>query len=216
LFLPKPGTSIKGHMSDFMPDSRDGKKSWYTNLKTQIEKPENDFGLTTVEKNAVVNQCDEQLALYETTDEAAAALANAREAERTGIAAGDAVLRGQIKSWKVKSTFLPGIAAALQVVASSGSSSEPLKVKFKVRVQNGHGVYLDWTKGKLDGVNVYARLRGESAWVKIGMDTSAPYLDSRPLASAGVPEVREYMLHGVIKDEEVGVDSDILSATYAG
>jgi hypothetical protein len=32
----------------------------------------------------------------------------------------------------------------------------------------------------------------------------------------GVPEVREYMLRGVIDDVEIGLDSDIQSITWGG
>ncbi len=42
------------------------------------------------------------------------------------------------------------------------------------------------------------------------------YIDGNPLFQAGVPEVREYMLRGVIADEEIGLDSDIQSIAWGG
>lgn len=48
------------------------------------------------------------------------------------------------------------------------------------------------------------------------MDTSSPYIDGRPLAVANAPEVREYMLRGVVTDAEIGLDSDILNITWSG
>ncbi len=48
------------------------------------------------------------------------------------------------------------------------------------------------------------------------MDTSSPYIDGRPLAQPNVAEVREYMLHGVVDDYEVGLDSDVQSVTWGG
>jgi len=59
-------------------------------------------------------------------------------------------------------------------------------------------------------------LRGQTTWIKLAMDTSSPYIDGRPLAQAGVAEVREYMLRGVVNDEAIGLDSDILSIAWEG
>ena len=75
---------------------------------------------------------------------------------------------------------------------------------------------LKFTKLGVDGVNVYARLKGQSTWTKIAFDSSSPYEDHRPLSVPGTPEVREYRLIGVIKDEEVGLASDIVAVTFAG
>jgi hypothetical protein len=36
------------------------------------------------------------------------------------------------------------------------------------------------------------------------------------LAQANVPETHEYMLRGLLADQEIGLDSDILSATWGG
>jgi hypothetical protein len=41
----------------------------------------------------------------------------------------------------------------------------------------------------------------------------SPYLDARPPATAGQPEIREYRLRHILRDEEVGEWSDIISAT---
>lgn len=44
-----------------------------------------------------------------------------------------------------------------------------------------------------------------------------PCLLTKPaLAQASVPEVREYVLRGVIADVEIGLDSDIMSITWGG
>ncbi len=63
---------------------------------------------------------------------------------------------------------------------------------------------------------IYARRRGQAAFEKIGTDSASPYDDARPLAAPGVPEVREYLLRGMIDDREIGLDSDVVSITFAG
>jgi len=59
-------------------------------------------------------------------------------------------------------------------------------------------------------------LSGELTWVKLAYDSFTPYGESRPLANAGVPEHREYMAIGVIRDEEVTQQSSIIEAIFGG
>jgi hypothetical protein len=67
-----------------------------------------------------------------------------------------------------------------------------------------------------DSVNVYARASGESEWHFLARDTNSPYDDHRELAKPGTPEVREYRLIGVLKDQESGTPSDSTSVTFSG
>jgi len=77
-------------------------------------------------------------------------------------------------------------------------------------------VRIRWKKGALDGVNVYMRRQGDGEWRLLGRDNVSPYDDTAPLAKPGVPEVREYRVHGVVKDLEVGAASDIISVLFSG
>jgi len=67
-----------------------------------------------------------------------------------------------------------------------------------------------------EGRRFDSRLRGVPLWERIAFEHHAPHFDTRPLAQSNVPEVREYMARGVVNDEEIGVDSDIVSITFAG
>ena len=49
-----------------------------------------------------------------------------------------------------------------------------------------------------------------------GRDTNSPYDDHRELSKPGTPEVREYRLIGVLKDQESGTPSDATSVTFSG
>ena len=80
---------------------------------------------------------------------------------------------------------------------------------------SGH-VRLKFTKGSSDGVNLYTRLRGQSAWTFLARDTNSPYDDHRPLTAPGVPETREYQAYGVLKDDQIGQPSTIVSVTFGG
>ena len=46
-------------------------------------------------------------------------------------------------------------------------------------------------------------------------DTATPYLDTRPLLTAGKPEIREYKAMFVLNDEEIGIFSHELVVNCA-
>lgn len=70
------------------------------------------------------------------------------------------------------------------------------------------GRLLKYVKSEAEGMNVSAREKGESSWTFLGFDLHSPYLDSRPFAQ---PTELEYKVTAVIDDEEIGLDSDIVS-----
>jgi hypothetical protein len=76
----------------------------------------------------------------------------------------------------------------------------------------GHGqVEVAFTKSKADGVNLYSQREGDSGFVFLARDTASPYVDNRPLLTAGKPEMRAYKAKYVIADAEVGYESDAVS-----
>ena len=90
-----------------------------------------------------------------------------------------------------------------------------LKPELSARAASDH-VRLSFTKKGIDGVHIYGRRKGDTGWQLLGTDYFSPYTDHRPLAVAGTPETREYMCRGIIHDEEVGMDSDIISVLFGG
>ena len=82
-------------------------------------------------------------------------------------------------------------------------------------VYPGH-VTIKFSKKGVDGVNVYSRLKGTPGWSKLSFDSHSPYVDNRPLTVPNVPEVREYMCMGVSHDQEIGQNSNVAVANFAG
>jgi hypothetical protein len=72
---------------------------------------------------------------------------------------------------------------------------------------------VDFVKGEADAVNIYSRIHGQTAWRFIARDTNSPYMDCSALAGTETTEVREYVLRGVLDDEEIGHASEVMSAT---
>ncbi len=117
---------------------------------------------------------------------------------------------------KMAGAFTEAIGADLGIIRpESGFDSATFKPVFKVTGQPGT-VKIEFTKRETDGVNIYCRLKGQAKFKFVSRDTNSPYEGHTPLAQAGVAEVREYSLRGVINDAEIGQLSDIVSVTYGG
>jgi hypothetical protein len=98
----------------------------------------------------------------------------------------------------------------------TGSPSAPAssaKPAPKATALDGSRVRIEFGKGGFDGVRIEARRAGETGWQSLGTDNYSPYTDERPPLEAGKPEVREYRLRYIQRDESVGEWSDIITAT---
>ena len=202
--------------SDYIPHARGDYRAWLLNLKTRIPTIGATLGLAAGVITAIQTACTAQIALIDAITAAETALQGAQAAELTGRTNTDLTLREAIGDWKRLTPWTNDIAAQLQAVGTS-TPFDPLTYKptFKVSIVAGE-IRIDFKKRGVDGVAIYERLAGQTGWNRIGTDTSSPYIDGRPLATAGVAETREYMLRGMIKDTEIGLDSDVARIAWSG
>jgi hypothetical protein len=77
--------------------------------------------------------------------------------------------------------------------------------------QNGNLVQIDYTKYGASGAHIYRKLPGETVMTMIGRSTDSTFTDPLPLAVPGVPELRQYMVILLIKDEETGLPSKTMT-----
>lgn len=201
---------------DFVPDPRDQRYRWYKNISTNVVAEAVKFGAAAGDATAVKAVVDGMIAKMDATDTAQTAVNAARELEHSTEATGLAQLRAKFRNWKT----LAGWAASGsdEVLQVRGTSSAFDANSYKPVIQAAltvGGVRLSFTKKGAEGMNFYSRVAGTTAWHKIGMHTHSPFIDSTPLAQAGVAETREYMARGVVNDAEIGVNSDAVIITVA-
>jgi hypothetical protein len=202
---------------DFMPPKRSDRYLWYKNLSGNVVAEAVKFGGVAGDATAMKAQADAVIAKMDATEAAAVALAAARELEQTLETANDALIRAKVRNWKT----LPGWAAsgseAVLQMKGSAINFDPntYKTVLKVTVE-ADVVKVAFTKKGVDAVAIYSRLRGTATWHKRAVDTVSPYFDNSPLAQAGAAEAREYMGRGVLHDQEIGVDSDIVTVAFGG
>ena len=114
-----------------------------------------------------------------------------------------------IDRMKTSPSYTEESAKALQAVPVKATAQDLAAHKPVIRGSSQGGkVRIHWMRGALDGINVYSRKLGETAFTFLGHDSRPPYDDSRPITPG---EVREYRAIGVAYDEEVGQPSDILT-----
>jgi hypothetical protein len=125
-------------------------------------------------------------------------------------------LRPIVRRAKAHPSYTETIGEALGVISDSPSVDPgTIKPTITAAVNMGH-VSLRIRRPGAESVVLFCRCLGQTEWRSLGRVTRASYIDPRPLAQPGVPEVREYMAQGYIGDEQVGLPSDSKTVVFAG
>ncbi len=212
---PAPPKKPKGSMADYIPNNEGDYGDWLQNLWTKLPTHGPALGMTSEQISALRGLIGDQQALH-TETETSRAHATAMEAqERSGKETLNADLRARVRHWKTVAGWSQMVGEDLKLIGVAAELDlENYKPEIAAKIVGGE-IRITFKKKGVDGVNVYCRLRGTSAWRKLAFDSSSPYVDTEPLANPTVPETREYKAMGVVKDEEIGQPSDIVSVTLA-
>lgn len=202
---------------DYIPNRRNDRKAWWQNFEDEIDEEGPKLPITPAEISADKAVATNVLSFMAATEAAQSALDAARAAERTAEASALAYIRNAVRGYKTRPNYATsGVEGKLRLKGSeSGFDPATFKPKLDPSVI-GTQVKVKFTKGECDSVEIYGRLRGQTGWTRLGLDSASPYFDTRPLANPPVPETREYMGIGVIDDIQVGVPSDIVSVAFTG
>lgn len=203
-------------MNDYIPDSFANRLTWLQNLKAQITTEAATLGWPAAKLAAFISVLDPLIAAYQALAAADAALDKASGNAQDLFANSSASLRATLAEIKTNPAFTDGMGAVMQIF-TTGSATAPEAIKPTLIATSGRGqVRLTGSKNHAETVNLYMRRKG-AAWTLIAPKRKRlPFDDQTPLSASGTPEAREYMARGVIGDEEIGQDSDIVSAVFSG
>lgn len=198
--------------ASYFPRSDSGLLVWLQNFQTALPAQAKALGVLPAEVKDALDQAKALSASIQADEQ--------KYAEWQAAVAKTAELRSQalaeiqrvVDRLKTATGYSEETGKTLMAVPSrTGSPSfEHHKPSLRAQVYGGK-VRIHWTRGALDGINVYARKPGEP-WTLLGRDTRPPFDDARPAAT---PEVREYRAIGVSHDQEVGQPSDVVTATIS-
>ena len=125
-------------------------------------------------------------------------------------------LRAKIARFKTEAGYTEAIGRDLGVISTSESiDTHTYKPTITAKAFPKY-IEVGFVKKGIDAVDIYKRIKGEVEWKFLARDTHSPHHDNTDLAKAGTPEVREYMAIGLIGDEEIGLESDVVTAIYDG
>jgi hypothetical protein len=206
------------NMPDYIPQSYKNLRDWLTLQQTE---------LTTARATAIGMTAEERtqyLAAVGVLQPLAAEIADlmdqleAKTADFEPVLAAQVpIVRASIKRAKTSPGCTPGIQEQHEWVGDS-RDFDPATARPTIKVEAQRGrVKVDGRKPGFDAVNIYFRLKGGTEWKLIApRKRKFPFYDETPLAVPGTPEVREYMIIGVIDDEEIGQPSEIKEVVFAG
>ncbi len=201
---------------DYIPSKDNDKVIWNNNFNVKIDLVGRDLGLDPAEITNIQRVCTDNAAAIIANDDAQTTARTLRAARDTQIKVGEKSIRETVRALKSNRNYTPAIGRNLGIIGEDPSVDySKYQPKIKASVMPGH-VRIDFVKDGLNGMHIYGRVKGETRWVKLAYDTYSPYSDSRPLTVEDVPEHREYMAIGVIRDEEVTLQSDIIEAVFGG
>lgn len=213
---PAPPKKRKGIMADYIPNNEGDYADWLQNLWTKLPTHGPTLGMTSTQISDLRGLIQAQKDLHDDAEEARAHATAMEAQEASGKTALDANLRAKVRNWKTLAGYSQMIGEDLKLIGVGAElDEENYKPEITAKIVGGE-IRITFKKKGVDGVNVYCRLRGTSAWRKLAFDSTSPYVDTEPLANPAVPETREYKAMGVIKDVEIGQPSDIVSVTFAG
>jgi hypothetical protein len=87
------------------------------------------------------------------------------------------------------------------------------KPTLKITAKIGGVVEVAFNKLGAEGVHIYGMRDGETGFTLLASETHSPYVDNRPLLTAGKPETRQYKAVFFIGKVEIGLESDVAQAT---
>lgn len=201
---------------DYIPTKESDKVIWNNNFSTKIDTLGRDLGLDATEIAEIKRVCAENAVTIVASDDAQTAARTAKAAKDTQLKTGEKAIRETVRKIKSNKNYTTAIGRNLEIIGEDPSVDySKYHPRIKVHVMPGH-VRIDFIKEGLNGMDIYGRLKGEIKWVKLTYGSYSPYIDSRPLVVDNVPEHREYMAIGVIRDQEVTLQSDIVEAIFGG
>ncbi len=126
-------------------------------------------------------------------------------------------MRKFIKRGKTSGGYLPSIGEDMGWIGDNNeidpATSRPI---LEVTALQGR-VRIEGRKPGFEAVNVYTRKKGDVGWKTLAVrKRKFPIYDEAPLMAASIPEIREYMLTGVVNDEEIGQPSEIKEVVFVG
>ncbi len=199
--------------SDYVPKSDGDFLAWLENLAHNAEAHQAELILSPALSIKLKSAPVDFRAKLAASIQAQAAYNQASQEKKASRREHEATARAAARQAKASDGYTEALGALLQIIGPEDSTDySSLKPDLTAADQGGGKVELSFSKLRTDGVNIYAFDEAKGQFAFLARDTQAPYLDNRPLAAPGKPELRRYKAVYVLGDEEIGLSSDEIVA----
>lgn len=200
----------------FIPKGDGDAGYWFRNYKEKISTWGPQLGLTAA-------QITEQETVLDTVIEALAAVESKRQDLEEAVNAKRIARQTALKEvsravgiMKNSTAYNEAIGGALGIIGSSRLFDlREIKPAIKATAYTGR-VDISFNLQVMKSITIYSRIKGTYGWEKLGNDYASPFEDRRPLAVPQQAEIREYMAFYFNGKEDIGVESDMVSAVFGG
>ncbi len=202
---------------DYIPAGDAQLDSWEENFITKLAAHAATLGYTTAEVDAIVAEITGHRGKYTTAQGAKAAAKAAVDDARTTRSTTVKSVRTFVNNLKTRPGYTTAIGNDLKVIGPNETVDwDTAKPTIKGGI-DGNRVKLDWNKGQADGVIFFRkRVPYDGQFNPIGIDTEPPFYDDSDNANSGQAETREYYAMYLVKDEQRGLRSDVISVVVPG
>jgi hypothetical protein len=115
---------------------------------------------------------------------------------------------------KTSTTYTDVIGDQLNIIGPEDSTDMTQEKPALNAVAKLAGVVeIGFNKLDAEGVHIYGMRDGEAVFTLLASETHSPYIDNRPLLTAGKPETRQYKAMFFLGKSEIGLPSDVVVAT---
>jgi hypothetical protein len=197
---------------DAVPKTQDGYLKWHDTLKGGV-------AATTPGATAA----DVTMLAADNTDlhakmTAATTADNASKAAHTAlnVSIGNSQKNARALAQRIKKsttyTVAVGNTLGIEGVEDSVDMSQQ-KPTLDASPDIGGVVEVGFNKMDAEGVHIYGMRDGDAGFTLLASETHSPYVDNRPLLTAGKPETRQYKAIFFIGKSEIGLESAVVVAT---
>lgn len=122
-------------------------------------------------------------------------------------------VRAMIKNIKNDATYTEQFGETLHIEGAEDTTDMTQEQPHLTATAKPNGVVeISFNKKLAEGVHLKARFDSDPGYTYLGSETHSPYVDNRPLQTAGKPEARHYQAVFFMDKVEVGNPSDAVTA----
>lgn len=202
--------------NSFFPKTDAGLVVWATNYKEELIHYATQLGMSPAQLADEEAMCDVIIGAVNSVNTQKNLLKGLVDAKKKAVKIQGGALRLEIGRHKKAVDYTETIGQDLGIV-STNVEFNPTTYKAKIFTELFGGfIRIRFRKMGANGINLYQRKKGNMEWTFLARATKSPFDYHLTLSQADQPEHWEFRAFGVVKDDEIGIASDIVEIVFGG